>query len=72
MTEPTRAPSGPAIPAPAQPAHSAYAWCSYHDDFADTCRLVQIIEQGSGPGGGLFACAPCRATHRLVPVADQP
>jgi len=72
MTEPTRAPDAPAIPAPAQPAYSTYAWCSWHEDFSGTCRLVQIIELGSAFGGSLFACAACRAEHGLVPVADQP
>jgi hypothetical protein len=65
MTEPTRAPNAPTIP-------TTFAWCSWCEIFAGTCRLVQIIEQGSGPGGGLFACEPCRAERRLVPVADQP
>jgi hypothetical protein len=70
MTEPTRAADAPASPAPV--AYASYAWCSWHDEFSGSCRLVQIIEQGSAFGGGLFACAPCRAEHGLVPVADQP
>lgn len=51
---------------------SSYAWCSWHKAYSGSARLVRIIEQGSGPGAGLFACAPCRATNGLVPVADQP
>lgn len=56
------------------PPHTpdSYAWCSWHGDFTSTARLVVIHEAGSGPGGGTFACAPCRETHGLVPVADQP
>ncbi|MDX3314554.1 hypothetical protein P1S61_36980 [Streptomyces sp. ME08-AFT2] len=65
MQQPTEHPTGQTIP-------SSYAWCSWHDGFDGTCRLVRIIEQGSGPGGGLFACTPCRARHGLTPVADQP
>jgi len=51
---------------------SSYAWCSWCAAFSGTARLVRIIEQGSGPGGGVFACRPCRSVHGLVPVADQP
>ncbi|MEU5769785.1 hypothetical protein ABZ782_28110 [Streptomyces asoensis] len=50
----------------------SFAWCSWRGDFSGTCRLVQIIEQGSGTGGGRFACGPCREEHSLTPVADQP
>ncbi|MEU5343068.1 hypothetical protein AB0H18_19905 [Streptomyces sp. NPDC020766] len=50
----------------------SFAWCSWHKDFTDTARLVNITEQGSARAGGQFACAPCRAKHNLVPVADQP
>ena len=57
-------------PAPAVP--QSYAWCSWHNQFSSTCRLVGIVEQGSGAGGGLFACSGCREAHGLVPVADQP
>ncbi|MFJ1808559.1 MULTISPECIES: hypothetical protein [unclassified Streptomyces] len=65
MAEPMQDTPAPTIP-------SSFAWCSWHGEFASTCRLVQIIEQGSGSGGGRFACAPCREKHGLVPVADQP
>ena len=50
----------------------SYAWCSWHRSFTNTARLIQVIEQGSGPGGNLFACANCRDIYRLVPLADQP
>lgn len=49
----------------------SFAYCSWHKGYSDTTRLVKIIEQGSGPGAGLFACADCRKVNRLVPVADQ-
>ena len=51
---------------------TAYAWCSWHDGFAEGVRLIDVIEQGSGSGGNLFACEPCREIHRLVPYADRP
>jgi hypothetical protein len=65
------------MPEPTQPTTpvnipSSFAWCSWHHEFASTCRLVRIIEQGSGSGGGVFACAPCRDAHDLAPVADLP
>ncbi|MEV0209437.1 hypothetical protein AB0H97_29990 [Streptomyces sp. NPDC050788] len=49
-----------------------YGWCSWHENYARGVRLVRIIEQGSGPGGSLFACHSCREAYGLVPVADQP
>ncbi|MFF8485142.1 hypothetical protein [Streptomyces antibioticus] len=65
MAEPTQDHTPPTIPA-------TYAWCTWHGAFSNTCRLVGIIEQGSGSGGGQFACADCRTRHGLTPVADQP
>lgn len=65
MTEPTQDTPSPTIP-------QSLAWCSWHGGFDGTCRLVRIVEQGSGPGGGVFACTPCREQHGLTPVADQP
>ena len=32
---------------------------------------MQIIEQGSGPGASLYACAPCREQRGLDPFAEQ-
>lgn len=56
-----------------QPEGGSFAWCSWHDGHSDDARLVAMIEQAStvGAGSHLFACAPCRETHGLVPVADQ-
>ncbi|GAA5033246.1 hypothetical protein [Streptomyces siamensis] len=49
-----------------------YGWCHWHRGHSQTARLVQIIEQSSGPGAGLYACAPCREQRGLTPVADRP
>lgn len=49
-----------------------FAYCSWCKSHSDTTRLVQAQDQGSAFGArGLFACAPCRGTHGLVPMADQ-
>lgn len=53
----------------AEPA--SYGYCSWHGGDTDTARLINAIEQGTGPGIGLFACAPCRDQYKLVPLADQ-
>lgn len=49
-----------------------FAYCAWHQGYARGARLIRVHEQGSGPGGGLFACPPCRQEHDLVPLADQP
>jgi hypothetical protein len=53
---------------------TAYGWCAWHQGHARGVRLIQVIEQGSGPGtaGNRFACHPCRQAYDLVPLADQP
>jgi len=51
---------------------TAFGWCSWHRGNADGIRLITGVEQGSGPGANLFACAPCRDAYRLTPLADQP
>jgi len=48
-----------------------YGYCSWHHRFAAGVRLIDVIEQGSGPGGVHYACPPCIKTHRLVPFADR-
>lgn len=51
----------------------SYGYCAWHKGFAEGVRLIQAIEQpSSGGGANLFACAPCRHIHRLVPYADRP
>lgn len=51
---------------------TGHGWCHWHNGVSDTLRLVQVVEQGSGIGGSLFACAPCRKVHGLTPLADRP
>lgn len=65
MAEPTHTPATPDSP-------RAYGWCSWHQGSAEGVRLIEWQEQGSGPGGGAFACRPCREAYDLVPFADQP
>lgn len=50
----------------------SYGWCSWHDGYAGGVRLIQVHEQGSGAGGNVFACGPCRTAHKLVAFADRP
>lgn len=67
MAESTQAPAAVRNP-------SAYGWCAWHKKYSGGVRLIDVVEQGSGPGtaGNLFACARCRETFRLVPYADRP
>jgi hypothetical protein len=53
---------------------TAYGWCAWHKKYSGGVRLIEVIEQGSGPGtaGNLFACGPCREIHRLTPYSDRP
>jgi len=55
-------------PAAAPGPGPRWRYCSWHHGYATTTQLVQIIEQGSGPGAGLYACQDCRAEHHLVPL----
>ncbi len=48
----------------------AFGWCAWHSAMAEGVRLINVIEQGSGPGGTQFACAPCRDLYGLTPFAD--
>jgi len=50
---------------------AAYGYCSWHKRFAAGVRLIDVIEQGSGPGGVHYACPDCITVHRLVPFADR-
>ncbi|PWS43897.1 hypothetical protein DKT74_14250 [Streptomyces sp. ZEA17I] len=48
-----------------------FGWCHWHKGPSGTAVLVQIIEQNSGPGVGLYACAPCREQRGLVTYSEQ-
>lgn len=37
-------------------------YCSWCRSGAEDVVLVSVIEQGSGPGGGVYACLPCART----------
>jgi hypothetical protein len=65
MAEPTHTPD-------TSNTHGSYGYCAWHQAHASGVRLIQVQEQGSGPGGGAFACRPCRESYGLVPFADQP
>ena len=47
------------------------AWCAWHDGLSDTARLIQAVEAATGSGGNQFACAGCRESYGLIPLADQ-
>lgn len=65
MAEPTQQTTAEDTP-------QGYGYCSWHKRFAADVRLIDIIEQGSGPGAVHYACGPCRKQHSLTPYADRP
>lgn len=67
MEEPTQSPGAENTPAP-----TAFGYCCWHGGVTAGVRLIDVIEQGSGPSPALFACPPCRETYHLVPLADRP
>lgn len=65
MAEPTHTP-------PAQEdTPRAFGWCHWHQGHSEGIRLIDVVEQGSGSGGTVFACTPCIAVNGLVPFADR-
>ncbi len=32
--------------------------------------LIGVVERGSGAPGGIYACEPCRAEHRVRPISE--
>ncbi|MGW3165850.1 hypothetical protein ACWC9Q_23825 [Streptomyces sp. NPDC001142] len=54
------------------PVRPGFGWCHWHKGPSGTAVLVDVIEQGSGPGIGLYACAPCREQRRIHPYGEQP
>lgn len=53
------------------PQPTSFGWCHWHQGPSGTAVLVRVIEQGSGPGAALYACAPCREQRRLTPFVEQ-
>lgn len=49
----------------------SYGYCTWHRGYSTGVRVINVVEQGSGPGGVQSACLPCRKQHDLVPFADQ-
>ncbi|GAA2105980.1 hypothetical protein GCM10009801_82010 [Streptomyces albiaxialis] len=44
-------------------------WCTWHQGQAADVALIEVIEQGSGPGGGAYACLACAdhlLSHRML------
>ncbi|MFI6346968.1 hypothetical protein [Streptomyces sp. NPDC050560] len=52
-------------------AAGAMRLCFRCQEWAHGTELVQIIEQGSTFGAGLYACPSCRAAHRLTPLTES-
>lgn len=66
MTEPTHT-----TPASTEPEVKTIRWCHWHQDVTDTGVLIGAQEVNSGPPRPFYACAACRKTYRLVPLADR-
>ncbi|WP_255954654.1 hypothetical protein [Streptomyces odontomachi] len=47
-----------------------FTWCQWHEGYTATGLMVGAIEQGSGPGMSVYACAPCRQEHDLRPWSE--
>ncbi|MCX4665583.1 hypothetical protein OG453_02650 [Streptomyces sp. NBC_01381] len=72
MNEGTQNQNAPDSPSTATTAPVSYSYCSWHLGYSADTRVINVQEQGSGPGGVQFACLSCREKHNLVPYADQP
>lgn len=59
-------------PTPTSTEPTSFGWCHWHEGASGTAVLIRVIEQGSGPGAALYACAPCREQRNLTPFAPQP
>ncbi len=46
-------------------------WCHWHAGPSGTAVLIEVVEQGSGPGHARYACAPCREQRGLRPYGEQ-
>ncbi|GGS90491.1 MULTISPECIES: hypothetical protein [Streptomyces] len=51
---------------------TTYGYCSWHRGYTAGIRVIEVVEQASGPGGVQSACGPCREQYGLVPYADRP
>jgi len=71
MAEPTQAPTTQDSPETAPAAPERYGYCHWHSGHAHGIRLIEAIEQGSGPGISYHACPDCIKLHRLVPLVDR-
>uniref|UniRef100_UPI0028115FC2 hypothetical protein n=1 Tax=Streptomyces alfalfae TaxID=1642299 RepID=UPI0028115FC2 len=49
-----------------------YGYCSWHRGYSTGIRVIEVVEQASGPGHVQSACGPCREMYGLVPYADRP
>lgn len=52
----------------------SFAWCTWHKGHSQDARLINVFEEGSGPGTGRsqYACAACRSKYNLVPFSERP
>lgn len=47
-------------------------YCHWHKGPSGTATLIDVVDQGSGPGGyHLYACDPCREQHHLTPLSER-
>ncbi len=51
---------------------SGSGWCHWHRGPSGASVLIEIVEQGSGPGAALYACDRCREQRGLVLYDEQP
>jgi hypothetical protein len=56
---------------PEEPTRRAFGWCHWHQGHSEGIRLIEVVEQGSGSGGTVFACGLCITVNGLVPYSDR-
>ena len=49
-----------------------YGYCTWHCGYSADIRVINVDEQGSGPGGVQSACLPCREKYDLIPYSERP
>ncbi|MFC8102741.1 hypothetical protein [Streptomyces sp. NPDC057363] len=72
MNESTQDQNAENSPTVATTEPMAYGYCSWHRGYSAGIRVIEVVEQGTGPGRVQSACGPCREEHHLVPYADRP